>query len=215
MFSQDIAALLEDFMKVANHSLEKVQFQIRKGYEETKCGDTYKQFYAFVPLEENEQIAKLQRNFTEPEVEFLRLIILHLIDEKSDTENNLINLCMQGGFNSAKKKLNTQEAAKTIKSFLTHGYLARLGAKGGVRAGAKGGRLVAGVRLFLELEGWLDNENNTEIEKCDSCHKPVINSVTCQIRNCSAKFHMRCVESKSKCTICKSTLKVTGVAAKR
>ena len=31
MFSQDIAALLEDFMKVANHSLEKVQFQIRKG----------------------------------------------------------------------------------------------------------------------------------------------------------------------------------------
>lgn len=57
---------------------------------------------------------------------------------------------LSGGFNSAKKKLNTQEAAKTIKSFLTHGYLARLGAKGGVRAGAKVG-VWAGAKIWIRV----------------------------------------------------------------
>jgi len=209
--TQDIAALIDNFLKTANNSLEKIQFQIKKGHEETKTGATYMQFYAFVPLEENEQIAKLQKNLTEPELEFLKLITYHLIDERpdGDTENNLINLCMQGGLNAAKKKLTSIEAAKSLRSFLEQGYLAKIG----VRKGKTGGRVGVGVRLLLELEGWL--ERNTEVAKCSNCTKPVVITVSCNAKSCDGVFHKRCVETKSRCTVYKQTLKLDGVAAKR
>ncbi|XP_023336191.1 uncharacterized protein LOC111707335 isoform X2 [Eurytemora carolleeae] len=145
--NQDIAELIEELYTVANYSLEKIQFQIKKGFEETKTDSQYVQYYTLVPTEENEQIAKLQKNMTEPELELLKLICIHLIEDrpdKTDTETNLINQCIKGGNNASKKKLTQLEAAKTLKGFIAEGYLT----KRGTRA-QKGGRIGLGGILIL------------------------------------------------------------------
>jgi len=209
--NENIAVLIEDLHKTANHHLDKVKFQIKKGMEELKMEDHFVQYYAFVPLEENEQIAKLQKNYTEPELEFLRLICQHLVDERvdgMDTENNLINLSLRGGLNSTKKKLTNVEATKTLRFFISQGYLIRRNTRG-----QKGGRIALGARLLMELECWL--EKYTDIKKCASCSKPVVINVQCPNKNCESTFHKFCVESKSRCTECRQTIKLEGVAAKR
>ena len=40
----------------------------------------YTQYYVLAPTFENEPIAKLQRNFAEPELEWLKLVAEHLVD---------------------------------------------------------------------------------------------------------------------------------------
>jgi len=212
--NESIAALIDDLYNTANIHLEKVKFQIKKGMEELKLDENYEQYYALVPLEENEQIAKLQKNFTEPEMEFLRLIIQHIVDDrtdKMDTENNLINLSMRGGQNASKKKLTNMEATKMLRFFISQGYLFRRNTRG-----QKGGRIGLGARLMMELECWLEN-NTEEVQKCSACQKPVVIYVKCTNESCGKYFHKYCIEvkTKSRCSECKKSIKVDGLAAKR
>jgi len=212
----DVADLIEELLATSNAALESNNFQIKKGKEEVKVDDSYQQCYVFVPTEENQQIAKMQKVFTDSELEYFKIIIYHLAENKTATENRLINLCSEGGITS-KKKLSPMEAEKAIKNFVHLRYL--LHVRKHSRASSKGGTYSLGARAILELESWLVN-NVDDVKKCRSCHKPVIVSVECSTsggnKRCEAVYHKSCAEKcKSKCTVCRSVLKVDGVASKR
>jgi len=208
----EVGDFLDDLYKTSNENLEKVNFQIKRGKQEVKEDDKYALCYAFVPTEENEQIAKMQKIFTESELDFLKTICFHLADEKTATENKLINLCIEGGLNnSTRKKLTTVEAARVVKTFTELGYI--MNTRKHNRAGSKGGTYHLGARLILELENWF--EKNIEVEICRACNKPVFVSVECTTRNCDNSYHRYCVESKPKCKQCKNPIKLEGAASKR
>jgi len=207
----DVANLMDELFQTSNEALEKINFQIKRGKQEMKDDDQYQQCYTFVPIEENETIAKLQKIFTEAELEFLKTICFHLADEKTATENKLINLCMEGGLNSNKKKLTTVEAARVVRAFTDQGYI--INSRKHNRSGSKGGTYHLGARLILELENWL--EKNIEVDICRACSKPVFVTVECLTRNCNNYYHRYCVETKPKCRECKQPLKLDGVANKR
>lgn len=214
---QDLAELIGDLHSVANQSLEQIQFQIKKGYDEVKVDDVYTQYYVFAPLEENEQIAKLQKTYSEPELEFLKIICEHLINDrtdKMDTEINVTNLCIKGGCNSQKRKLTAMEATATVATFIADGYLTKR-ATTSHRTSSSKGRIGLGARLVLELDSWLASNEDLELENCESCKKVVVISVACQSKNCDTYYHRYCVTGKTKCSSCKQTIKLDGVAAKR
>ena len=101
----------------------------------------YMQYYCLVPESQDEAISKLQRNFGEPELEWLKLVAEHLIEEEEDSlasPNTLTNLCRwifslkqqikvllfrNGGNNNGKKKLSVTEADRSMNIFIEEGYL--------------------------------------------------------------------------------------------
>lgn len=214
----DMAEFIEDLVETANRNLEPLHMQIKKGADEFKTpkGDVeiYKQYYVLVPTEENEAIAKLQKHYTEPELEWLKLVCEYLIDETDDrleADTKLINLCLKGGQNSTKKKLSTVEAQKVLIMFLNDGYLVRTGA---IKRGGKGGRVGLGTRLLLELDSWL--LNTTNIERCSACRRVVAMVVRCSDSECEGAYHAGCLANKAnKCTECRKPIKVTSSAVKR
>eukprot|EP00088_Acartia_fossae_P004854 TRINITY_DN12100_c0_g1_i1.p1 TRINITY_DN12100_c0_g1~~TRINITY_DN12100_c0_g1_i1.p1 ORF type:complete len:280 (+),score=63.65 TRINITY_DN12100_c0_g1_i1:32-841(+) len=207
----ELAELIDDLYTTTNEALEKINFQIKRGCQEVKEDDTYEQCYAFVPLEENQQIAKCQKIFSEQELEYLKTICHHLATEKIATEMKLINLCMQVGISANRKKLSTIEASRVVRSFVSHGYL--VNNRKHSRAKSSGGTYHLGARLILELETWL--KDNIEADLCRACKKVVFVSVECPMKNCDNVYHRQCAESKPKCRDCKQPLKIDGVATKR
>jgi len=211
VLNEDIAEFIDDLFTTCNDALEKVNFQIKRGKQEMKEEDQYPQCYTFVCTEENEQIAKMQKIYSEPELELLKAICELLADEKIATETKLINLCKEGGFNSTRKKLTPIEAEKVIHTFAREKYI--INNRKHSRAGSKNTTYYMGARLILELENWLDK--NIEVDMCRICGKPVFVSVECTTRNCNTSYHRYCVETKKKCKECKQPLKLDGVTSKR
>ena len=98
--SQDMADFIEWLTKMANANLEKenIPLRLKKTFEEVKLESepVHMQYYCLVPESQDETISKLQRNFGEPELEWLKLVAEHLIEEEEDslaTPNTLTNLC--------------------------------------------------------------------------------------------------------------------------
>ena len=98
--SQDVADFIDWLTKMANANLEKanIPLRLKKTFEEVKLesGNTHMQYYCLVPESQDEAISKLQRNFGEPELEWLKMVAEHLIEEEEDslaTPNTLTNLC--------------------------------------------------------------------------------------------------------------------------
>ena len=87
---QEIAEMIDLFMEETNRALEKIQLQISKTQEEVKTdGKGYTQYYVLAPTFENVQLARLQKNYTEPELEWLRLVAEHLVDRWEFIFDNL------------------------------------------------------------------------------------------------------------------------------
>ena len=212
-----MAEMIDIFMEKANLALEPIQLQISKTQEEIKAvsdNPGYTQFYVMAPTFENEAIAKLQRNYGEPELEWLKLVAGHLVDseDKLETQNNLINLCRNGGNNTQKKKLNVTEADKAMTMFIEDGYLMK------VRATKKGYKMAIGPRFMVEMEGWLKDTYGDDIWQCGSCDRVGMVGTQCTKKGCETKFHLYCVDRGNKdpkCTRCKTVLKIEGVANKR
>merc|ERR1719391_184449 len=197
---KDIAEVIDELRTTANKHLDKIGFQIKTGFDEVKFEDTYQQYYVLVHLEENEQIARMQKTYTESELELLRLICFYLIDERrdngcTDTEIQLSNRHMD--MSQSKKKMSSMEATKTVHKFIEDGYLVKR--KTSSRNSKGSSRIGLGARLMIELEQWLLDETN--VEKCTACNKPVLNPVVCQSRSCDAMFHQQCVGTKSRCSV--------------
>ena len=98
--SQDVADFIDWLTKMANANLEKanIPLRLKKTFEEVKLEseNTHMQYYCLVPESQDEAISKLQRNFGEPELEWLKMVAEHLIEEEEDslaTPNTLTNLC--------------------------------------------------------------------------------------------------------------------------
>ena len=129
---EDVADMIDEMMEAANKNLEPLRLRISKILEEANSGSQespkYSQYYVLSPdpAFDNEQLAKLQKHYGEPELEWLKLVCTHLIENTEDrvgNQNELINLCREGGSNSANKKLNVTEADKALKTFIDDGYL--------------------------------------------------------------------------------------------
>jgi len=216
----EIADMIDDFIRLANEKLEPLQMHIVKGMDEVKGLKSdfpnYQQVYVMAPMYENESLAKLQKQYTEPELEWLRLVADYIIvdtDDKMAKEIDCINLCLKGGDNSAKKKLQQNEAEKTLAMFLEEGYLCRVPRGEGRK---KAYRISLGTRFLLELESWLDK--TYDMDKCEQCQKTVLIYVQCTKPNCNARYHRPCVDKQNrdpKCKNCKTPLKIEGVATKR
>lgn len=214
----DMADFIEDLLDTANSSLEPIHMQIKKGADEFKTAkgdiEIYKQYYTLVLTEENEAIAKLQKHYSEPELEWLKLVCEYLIDETEDrveTDTKLINLCLRGGQNASKKKLSTMETQKVLLMFLADGYLIRAGIS---KRANKGGRIGLGTRLLLELDTWL--LTTTNIDKCSACQKVVAIYTKCSDSDCEGIFHASCLEKRGyKCSVCRHPVKLVGSASKR
>ena len=142
---QDMADFIEWLTKMANANLEKenIPLRLKKTFEEVKLESeaVHMQYYCLVPESQDEAISKLQRNFGEPELEWLKLVAEHLIEEEEDSlasPNTLTNLCRwifslkqqikvllfrNGGNNAGKKKLSVTEADRSMNIFIEEGYL--------------------------------------------------------------------------------------------
>ena len=103
---EDLAEMLDNMLTKANKALEPINMEIVKIQEEVKINnDFYNQFYVLNITDPNESIAKLQKHYGEPEMEWLKLAAIHLVEEtggeRLETQNRLVNLCMRGGNNKA------------------------------------------------------------------------------------------------------------------
>merc|ERR1719312_732790 len=113
-------------MTASNTALEKVQFQIKKGFDEVKTEEQYLQYYVLVHLDENEQISRLQKNYSEGELDLLRVICFHLINDRSDntdTEINVANCYLKT--HVSRKRLQPMEASRAVEQFIQDGYLVK------------------------------------------------------------------------------------------
>jgi len=215
--SEDIAEMIDIFMEKANLALEPIQLMINKTHEEAKAvGDnpTYTQYYVMAPTYENESIAKLQKNYGEPELEWLKLVAGHLVESEERTANlnELTNLCRHGGNNTAKRKLNVTEADYALNMFVEDGYLMK------IRQSRKGHKIGMGPRFMVEMEGWLKENFGEDVWQCGICDKAGMVGTQCTKRGCEMRFHLYCVDRGSKdpkCSRCKNPLKIEGVATKR
>lgn len=211
--------MILDFKDKANLALEPIQLHIKDCLEEAKQNpdnDLYTQYYVMAPMYENESIAKLQKVYGEPELEWLKLVVSHLIENTEDrvgTQNELTNLCREGGNNSANKKLSVTEADKALKTFIDDGYLVK------IKGSRKGFKIGIGVRFILEMDGWLEKNFEDEISKCGVCDRVVLIFTQCSNRKCGTRFHLPCVDKAGKkdpkCNRCRESLKLEGVASKR
>ena len=164
---EEMAEMIALFMDETNKALEKVQMQVIKTQEEVKTDGKYTQYYVLTPTYENE-IAKLQRNYTEPELEWLKLVAEHLVYTSADklgTETELINLCRNGGNNSTKKKLQITDADKALKEFVDNGYILK------IRSGKKGFKYGLGPRFLAEMDGWMKSTFEDDVSCCSKCGK--------------------------------------------
>eukprot|EP00092_Neocalanus_flemingeri_P015035 GFUD01016239.1.p1 GENE.GFUD01016239.1~~GFUD01016239.1.p1 ORF type:complete len:273 (-),score=89.04 GFUD01016239.1:92-910(-) len=215
--SDDIAEMIDIFMEKANLALEPIQLQISKTHEEMKAvseNPTYTQYYVMAPTYENESIAKLQKNYGEPELEWLKLVAGHLVEteDRMANQNELINLCRDGGNNTAKRKLNVTEADRAMTMFVEDGYLMK------VRQSRKGFKLALGPRFMIEMEGWLKESYGEDMWQCGACDRVGMVGTQCTKRGCESRFHLYCVDRGNKdpkCSRCKTSLKIEGVASKR
>jgi len=215
--AEDIAEMIDLFMEKANAALEPLQMQICKTQEEMKSildNQTYTQYYVMTLTFENESIAKLQKNYGEPELEWLKLVAHHLVDsdDKMANQNELINLCRDGGNNTMKKKLNVTEADKALNMFVEDGYVMK------IRGSRKGFKLALGPRFLVEMEGWLKETFGEDVWQCAVCDKVGMVGTQCVKRGCETRFHLYCVDRGNKdpkCSRCKTPIKIEGVASKR
>ena len=211
----DIAEMIEMIFEETNKALEKIHLQISRTKEEVKTdGKDYTGFYVLAPTFENVQLARLQMNYSEPELEWLKLVAEHLVDseDKLATQNDLANLCRNGGNNSTKKKLNVTEADKALVTFHEDGYLLR------VKQGKKGFKYGLGPRFLVEMETWMKQTFEDDVWICAKCGKIGMLGTECTKRGCGAKYHLYCVDTGNrdpKCFKCKTPLKIEGVAVKR
>jgi len=210
----EMAEMIALFMEETNKALEKVQMQVMKTQEEVKTDGKYTQYYVLAPTFENE-IAKLQRIYTEPELEWLKIVAEHLVYNSADklgAETELINLCRNGGNNSTKKKLGLTDADKALKEFVSDGYMIK------TRHGKKGFKYGLGPRFLAEMDGWMKSTFEDDIVCCAKCGKVMMIGVQCTKKGCGASFHNYCVDIANrdpKCTKCKNPLKIEGVASQQ
>jgi len=213
--TQDMADFIEWLTKMANANLEKenIPLRLKKTFEEVKLESEaqHAQYYCLVPESQDEAISKLQRNFGEPELEWLKLVAEHLIEEEEDslaTPNTLTNLCRNGGNNAGKKKLTVTEADRSMNVFIEEGYLQKVGS-------GKRQKIGLGPRFLAEMEGWLADEERPEgVWKCGKCDRVGMVGLNCNKRDCHTKFHSY-HHGLQKCSRCKTPLTGTGEAVKR
>jgi len=214
--NEDMAELIEWFLSIANANLdrENIPLRIKMTYEETKSNvdnPTHFQYYVLVPENQDEVISKLQKNYGDPDLEFLKLVAEYLIEseESSASPNELTNLCRTGGYNASKKKLTVSEADRTMNVFIEEGYLQKVGS-------GKRTRIVLGPRFLAEMENWLeDDERPDGVWKCGlgKCEKVGMVGTQCNKRDCKANFHL--YHTLTKCSRCKTPLPPQGEAVKR
>lgn len=218
---ENIAEMIELFMEETNAALKKIDLQISKTHEEIKTNPGikgYTQYYILAPLVENEQVAKIQKNYTEPELEWLKLVAEFLVDreDKLATQTQLTNLCMNGGNNSTKKKLGVTEADKALGKFHEDGYLMRTRIEG--KRGQNSAKYGLGARFLVEMESWMEKTFQEDVWYCFKCRKIGMIGTVCPKKACGAQFHLYCVDTGNKdpkCSKCKTPLKIEGVASKR
>jgi len=210
--------MILDFKEKANAALEPIQLHIKDCQEEVKQNpdnEMYTQYYVMAPMYENETIAKLQKVYGEPELEWLKLVCSHLIENTEDrvgNQNELTNLCREGGNNSANKKLSVTEADKALKTFIDDGYLVK------IKGSRKGFKIGLGARFIMEMDGWLEKNFEDEVNKCGVCDRIALIYTQCTSRKCDVRFHLPCVDKGKKdpkCNRCREPLKIEGVASKR
>ena len=212
--SREIAEMIELFLEETNKALKQINLQISKTQDEIKTDGKYTQYYVLHPTYENDQLAKLQKTYSEPEMEWLRLVAEHLVDQEDKLagETALINLCRNGGNNSTKKKLNVTEADRALATFLADGYLLK------VKQGKKSFKYGLGARFLVEMERWLRDTFGEDVWRCGKCGKVGMVGAQCSQPRCGATFHLYCVDTGTKdpkCSKCKTPLKIEGVATKR
>jgi len=215
--AEDIAEMIEILLEKANIALEPIQLQISKTQEEVKSvadNPSYTQYYVMCPTYENEAIAKLQKHYGEPELEWLKLVAGFLVesDTRLASQNELTNLCRDGGNNTQKRKLTVTDADRAMTMFTDDGYLMKS------RTSKKGFRMALGPRFMVEMEGWLKESFGEDVWQCGVCDRVGMIGTQCTKRGCEINFHMYCVDrggKDPKCSRCKTPLKIEGLASKR
>jgi len=226
----DVANAVADFVDLANAKLEPIQMHIVKRLDEVKgvpyksnysgqepASDKYQQVYVLCTTYPNEDLAKLQKQYTEPELEWLKLVADEIIINSADhmaRENEVVNCYLKGGQNAARKKLTASEALKVMERWIHDGYICKIPYGFGRKSNQT--RIIMGTRFLLEMEPWILDRYKDDVNKCTQCNKVVIIYVTCP--KCDSIYHRPCVDKppkEPKCKKCKEPLKIEGVASKR
>ena len=173
---EDVADMIDEMMEAANKNLEPLRLRISKILEEANSGSQespkYSQYYVLSPdpAYDNDQLAKLQKHYGEPELEWLKLVATHLVEnteEKVENQTKLINLTLEGGNNSSKRKMTVLEAGSALEMFTEAGYLMK------VKQGARNQSVKYGLgpRFMVEMEQWLRLTFEEDVWECGKCQK--------------------------------------------
>jgi len=222
----DLINAVGDFVDLANTKLEPLQMHIVRRFDEVKDvpykssyngvnppKDIYGQVYVLCTMYPNDDLAKLQKQYTEPELEWLKLVADLIVLETPDhmaRENDVVACYLKGGQNTARKKLTASDAIKVMNRWIDDGYICKIPYGVGRKTGH---RIIIGTRFLLEMEPWILERYKEDVNKCGSCNKIVLINVQCT--NCEAVHHYKCAEQKNTCKKCKAQLKIDGVASKR
>jgi len=223
----DLINTVADFVDLANTKLEPIQMHIVRRFDEVKdvpykssyngvntVKNNYGQVYVLCHMYANDDLAKLQKQYTEPELEWLKLVADLIVLETPDhmaRENEVVNCYLKGGQNAARKKLSASDAIKVMGRWIDDGYLCKI--PYGKTERKTGYRIIIGTRFLIEMEPWMLERYKEDINKCGKCSKVVLIHVPCS--NCEEVYHYNCAEMKKTCKKCKAQLKIDGVASKR
>ncbi|XP_022317976.2 non-structural maintenance of chromosomes element 1 homolog [Crassostrea virginica] len=167
-----MAPLLE-FVTFINNHIEPLHMQIRKGISE----DDGTSSYVLVCTSET-PITKLASDYTPSELEFFKKLIEKIVasEEAEIGSTQALNLVSQL---ENVKKLSKDDAEDLLSRLETNKWIK-----------ITNGKISLATRSLLELERYICEIYQDDVEKCNICKKLCLKGQTCP--SCGTKLHFHC-----------------------
>ncbi|KAF9299486.1 hypothetical protein BGZ88_006526 [Linnemannia elongata] len=171
-----------DFINTVNDSLSSLEFEIRRAQDEAN-GD---KILALTNTNE-QKIAQVATGYTPLELEYFK----HLLDAIVTADDELYCISSTAAVNEASKLKNKENkslqltkagAEDLISRFVQDKWLIR----------SKKGALSLSTRTLLELQSFLKEAYEDQIQECTLCMEIITKGQRCNVAACAARLHQHC-----------------------
>ncbi|KAF9091193.1 hypothetical protein BGX29_004155 [Mortierella sp. GBA35] len=173
-----------DFVSRVNESLNSVELEIRRAQDEV-TGDP-----VLALTNTNEQkIAQAATGYTPLELEYFK----HLMDAIVTADDELYCISSTAAVNEAAKLKNKDNKALQLTKRDAEDLLTRfIQDKWFIKS--KTGALSLSMRTLLELQTFLKEGYEEQIQECTLCMEIITKGQRCNVAACSARLHQHCAE---------------------
>lgn len=177
----------QDFYQTINNKLsEKANLKLIKVMDEAVRAKT--SFLLLVnktdrSKDDNKLTIKDQAIFQSHEMEYLKLIVDHIMKDPAHEVAATRALSISNWVSKNTKKIQTQEAEVILQKFKDHKWLTET---------KDSGAIILSTRFIYEMEPYLREVYPDDVGKCAKCGKVVIRGVNCPNEDCDCRYHMYC-----------------------